>query len=437
MSVYPIPAEIPPPILYESKFDSLIFNLVKMKKLVLSMSLIVALNNTTMAQYAENFESNPSSFITVANGGFGFTATGSGNDFVNGYASSNGRPSSVTYAKGGLRAYKESDGTGILTSDNLSTVGANFVALSFKLQAFSHNRTNEGMDAADYVRVDVSTDGGLNWMNTLEVRGLNNSWWGYDATGTANANYDGDNIPTTTSATIENNNNPNGPGTVIVRNLPVGISNLKIRITLSCGNDERWVIDDVLLNRTTNAPLPVNFANVNAKQTGSNVIVSWSNLTESDINYYIVERSTDGSNFSIIGKVQPKGNDYRNQDYIFTDATPNQTNYYRIKAVEFNSNVKSSVILRINSGKTNKEISVYPNPVQNKVVTLHANNISAGTYSVQLVDANGQLVFLKTMNLQAGSLSQSLELPAGTRPGTYLLKIVGAEIKSVTTLFVQ
>jgi hypothetical protein len=420
-----------------NQFDSLIFNLVKMKKLVLSMSLLVALTNATMAQYSENFESNPSSFISVTNGGFGFTASGNGNDFVNGNSSSSGRPASVAYAKGGFTAYKETEGTGILTSDNLSTVGANFVALSFKLQAFSLNRTNDGMDAADYVRVEVSPDGGLTWMNTLEVRGLDNSWWSYDASGSANANYDGDNIPATTSAIIANNNNPSGPGTVVVRNLPVGISNLKIRISLSCGNDERWVIDDVLLNRTTNGPLPVNFANVNAKQTGNNIAISWSNLTESDINYYIVERSTDGSNFAAIGKVQPKANDYRKQDYSFTDVTPNQTNFYRIKAVEYNSNIKSSVILKISSGKMNKEISVYPNPVQNKTVTLHSNNISAGNYSVQVVDANGQQVFLKTMNLQAGSLSQSLELPAGTRPGTYMLKIVGAEIKSVTTLFVQ
>jgi hypothetical protein len=408
-----------------------------MKKLVLSMSLIVALTNVTMAQYSETFESSPQSFISVVNGGFGFIASGNGNGFVNGNASSNGRPASVAFAKAGLTAYRVTEGTGSLTSDNLNTVGANYVALSFKLQAFSLNRTNEGMDAADYVRVEVSADGGITWKNTLEVRGLNNSWWGYNATGVANANYDGDNTPTTTSATIANNNNPNGPSTVVVRNLPIGISNLKIRISLSSGEDERWVIDDVLLSRTTNGPLPVNFANVNAKQTGSNVAVSWSNLTESDINYYIVERSTDGSNFAAIGKVQPKGNDYRNQDYSFTDATPNQTNYYRIKAVEFNSNVKSSVVLKINNGKSNKEISVYPNPVQNKVVTLHSNNISAGSYSVQLLDANGQQVFLKTMNLQAGSLSQRLELPAGTRPGTYMLKIVGAEIKSVTTLFVQ
>lgn len=71
------------------------------------------------------------------------------------------------------------------------------------------------------------------------------------------------------------------------------------------------------------------------------------------------------------------------------------------------------------------------------MVTLHSNNISAGNYSIQIVDASGKQVFLKTMNLQAGTLSQSLELPAGTRPVTYMLKIVGAEIKSVTTLFVQ
>ncbi len=188
----------------------------------------------------------------------------------------------------------------------------------------------------------------------------------------------------------------------------------------------------------SNAPLPVNFANVSAKQTNSNVLVSWSNLTESDINYYAVERSADGKNFETIGKIQPKANDYSRQDYSFTDAAPiNRTNFYRIKAVEFNNSTKSSVILKVSSEALRSTFVVYPNPVQNKVVTLQAGNISAGAYFVQVVNTNGQQVFAKTMNFQAGAVSQSLELPAGIKPGMYMLKIESADIKSVTTLFVQ
>ncbi|MBK8090236.1 MAG: T9SS type A sorting domain-containing protein [Chitinophagaceae bacterium] len=183
--------------------------------------------------------------------------------------------------------------------------------------------------------------------------------------------------------------------------------------------------------------LPVTFSNVNAKETNGSVLVNWSNLTESDVNFYEVERSTDGRNFTAIGKVQPKGNDYGKWDYSFTDANPARTNYYRVKAVEFGNSTRSSVILKVSSERTANAFVVYPNPVQNKVVTLQANNIAAGAYSVTIVNSNGQQVFAKTMNFQAGSVSQSIELPSSVKPGMYMLRIENAGTKSVTSLFVQ
>lgn len=183
--------------------------------------------------------------------------------------------------------------------------------------------------------------------------------------------------------------------------------------------------------------LPVNFANVSAKQTGGVVLVSFSNLTESDVDFYEIERSTDGRNFTSIGKVQPKGNDYGKWDYSFADANPARTNYYRVKAVEFGNSTRTSVILKVSSERTANAFVVYPNPVQNKVVTLQANNIAAGAYSVTIVNSNGQQVFAKTMNFQAGSVSQSIELPASVKPGMYMLRIENAGTRSVTSLFVQ
>lgn len=183
--------------------------------------------------------------------------------------------------------------------------------------------------------------------------------------------------------------------------------------------------------------LPVNFANVNAKQINGGVLVSFSNLTESDIDFYEVERSTDGRNFTSIGKVQPKGNDYGKWDYSFTDAAPASKSYYRIKSVEFSNTTKYSVILKVSSERTANAFVVYPNPVQNKVVTLQANNITPGAYSVTIVNSNGQQVFAKTINFQAGSVSQSIELPSSVKPGMYMLRIENAGTKSVTSLFIQ
>lgn len=187
---------------------------------------------------------------------------------------------------------------------------------------------------------------------------------------------------------------------------------------------------------TSAAPLPVTFANVSAKEANGKVAVNWSNLTESEINYYEIERSTDGANFTSIGRVAPKANDFSSQNYSFTDAAPNAVNYYRVKAVEFAGTYKTSVILKVSNQTTGKSFQVYPNPVQNKVVTIQTGNIGSGVYSAQVVTMSGQVLMNKSITFQSGS-SQSFELPANINPGTYLLRIQNGETNSVTTLFVK
>ncbi len=185
------------------------------------------------------------------------------------------------------------------------------------------------------------------------------------------------------------------------------------------------------------APLPVTFANVSAKETNGKVGINWSNLTESEINYYEIERSSDGANFSSIGKVSPKANDFSSQSYSFTDATPNAVNFYRVKAVEFAGTYKTTTILKVSNQVTGKSFQVYPNPVENKVVTIQTNNIQGGVYSAQVVTISGQVLMNKNVTFQNGSASQSFELPANINPGTYLLRIQNGDTNSVTTLFVK
>ncbi|MFT3845059.1 MAG: T9SS type A sorting domain-containing protein [Lacibacter sp.] len=404
-----------------------------LSKLFFVTILLLAVNGQLFAQ-TEMFENNPN--FTAAPAGFGFTGT---NGFITGSTGTNDRPASVTYGLSGGTAYQASNTSRTLTSANISTLGTNYAALTFRLQAISENSTSNGMETSDFVRVEISPNGGTTWYNTLEVTGSSagQAYWGYSATGTANANYDGNTSPTTYSPT-GSGNIAAGPSTVVVRGLPIGITNLRVRITMDCSSgNERWVIDAVMLMKTSGGPLPVTFANVSAKETNGKVGINWSNLTESEINYYEVERSSDAVNFTTIAKVSPKANNFSSQDYSFTDANPNTVNFYRIKAVEFAGTSKTTVILKVSTVKAGNAFQVYPNPVKNKVVTIQTSNIQGGIYSAQVLSTNGQVMMSKNITFQSGSASQSFELSGNIRPGTYLLKIENGTTKSITTLFVQ
>lgn len=404
--------------------------------LVLLFAVPTVVSNA-QAIRTESFELNPS-FVTVAGGGFGFVATGGGS-FITGSSSANALPASTSFASAGSVAYAVTNNTATLTSGNIATPAGGFVAFRFRLQAFSVNNSNNGLDITDFVSVDISPNGGTNWWPTLTVTGSDDACWSYAATGSAETGYDGNLIPTVFSPSGNNGIVNTAPSTVVIRNLPTGISSLRIRIRMSNSNaNERWVIDNLQLLNTSGGPLPVTFANVSAQLKNNQGIVNWTNLTESDVEHYAVERSVDAKNYEVIGKVAAVGNDFSSHSYTFVDATPNNAvNFYRIKAVEFNGAQKNTIVMKVSSVKAKPGFTIYPNPVQNKVIALQARSIEAGTYAIQLVNSNGQTVFSKSLVLQSGTVSQSIELPAGINPGIYMLKISGRDTQTSTKLFIQ
>lgn len=388
----------------------------------------------------ESFEGG--SFTPVGSGGLGFTLNSLfGGTFVTGNTPAGYTPSSVPYASNGSTAYSVGILGATFTSANLSTVGASFVSLQFRVQAATLSTFFDwGVDPSDFVRVSISPDGGSTWWNTAELRGGNNVNWSYAASGTSSALYDANNTPTVITASGTNQTLLSGPSTIRINGLPLGISNLRVRFEVATnGLFELWVLDQIQLVRGSSAPLPVNFANLQARAETAYTTISWSNLTESDVDYYAVERSVDGRNFEVIGKLQPKANNYSKQDYSFVDASPLTSGFYRVKAVEFNATTKTSIVLHVSGQNRGRKggFHVYPNPVQGGILSLQAADAEGGNYTVQLFNTNGQRVYNRTLQLQGGVISQSLELPSHMKPGMYLLKIQGTTTQTTSTVIVQ
>jgi hypothetical protein len=192
---------------------------------------------------------------------------------------------------------------------------------------------------------------------------------------------------------------------------------------------------------TTNAafnPLPITFDNVKAIEKNNGVEVQWSNLTEKDINDYIVQHSVNGADFTDIKNHLPKNNQGDKADYTSFDPQAVQgVNYYRIKAREITGHVIYSKILRVEIGSSKQNISLYPNPVTDKQVTIALTGIQRGTYTVTIVSNAGQAVYQKTIQSQGTTVAQSLQLPSSIAPGIYTALIKGPDHLNSKTFIVQ
>ena len=169
-------------------------------------------------------------------------------------------------------------------------------------------------------------------------------------------------------------------------------------------------------------PLPVTFVSVNAYRKYENIMVEWKVENESNIQEYQVEHSTDGIQFSTIGKMAASNNP--ESDYNYVDNAPVKgTNYYRIKSLDKNGNIQYSNIVKVFIRKIQPAISVYPNPLSGKNIQLQFIEKPAGKYYIRMLNFAGQVTLYKEIYNPGGTNTQTLHFDNHTPGGIYQLEI--------------
>ena len=175
--------------------------------------------------------------------------------------------------------------------------------------------------------------------------------------------------------------------------------------------------------------LPVKFVNVKAYQQNNGIKVEWSNLTETNVLHYKIERSNDAATFAPLGISQASKNNGGKADYSYFDASPiNGVNFYRIQSLETDGKKLYSVIVRVNIKDNKTGITVFPNPVTNGELTLQAVAFPNGSYSLKVFNETGQQVYNQQMNINRGSSSEMIQLPSSLKPGVYYLTIISNDL---------
>lgn len=148
-------------------------------------------------------------------------------------------------------------------------------------------------------------------------------------------------------------------------------------------------------------------------------ILKWSTAQEENLKHFELERSNDGVNFEKITDVLAIGNTKIQQDYSYVDKYPGVgTKYYRLKSVHQDGTIAYSHILTLSRDKKEHftNISIYPNPTQNKFFVEFASDLSS-TISYEIRDVIGQNAKKGELDIIAGmnKLELSLdEMPSAT-----------------------
>ena len=160
---------------------------------------------------------------------------------------------------------------------------------------------------------------------------------------------------------------------------------------------------------------PVEFIAFTGSLGNGYIDLDFSTATESDNDYFQLERSVAGGAFVAIARIEGAGDSQDELSYTYRDFDYSAgVNYYRIRQVDFDGTEAFSDVIAVDAGGSQLALSLFPNPANGADVTLQlGRDWNAEKVTAQVFTAAGQLVaevratsgsrlFLPTANLQAG-----------------------------------
>lgn len=139
--------------------------------------------------------------------------------------------------------------------------------------------------------------------------------------------------------------------------------------------------------------LPIELSSFNVIQTKENVFISWKTLTETNNDYFTIEKSNDGEHWKSIYTCNGAGNSTIINSYSYLDEEPyNGVNIYRIKQTDNDGNYSYSSIKSLKICNETILFNVYPIPVTAEELTVIIQGKEFETIHLSIEDVNGSIL---------------------------------------------
>ncbi|HMT30245.1 MAG TPA: hypothetical protein PKD91_13300 [Bacteroidia bacterium] len=202
-------------------------------------------------------------------------------------------------------------------------------------------------------------------------------------------------------------------------------------------NTQIFLVDTTTVCPVLVSSLPVELIKFNAQVTADNNIqLMWETASEINNNYFKIERSNDGINFTEIGIVKGNGNTTQLHKYSFQDMNTvfDKVVYYRLKEVDFNgeSSFSSVIPMQINSPVFTLIHAIFNFQSNEMQVLLSVGN--AGTINYFLSDMMGKVIFTGSTNAVKGE--NLIRIDFDNLPnGIYHLNVIGKDGRVIYKIF--
>ena len=176
--------------------------------------------------------------------------------------------------------------------------------------------------------------------------------------------------------------------------------------------------------------LPIELSEFTIQKKDNRVELNWITVSETNNEFFEIEKSRDGIYFFSIKKINGAGNSNESIAYQTWDKNPySGNNYYRLKQIDYDGSStysKTKFIFWENEG-----VKIYPSVLTTQS-EIHLEFPVAQTVSIQLIDMNGKII--SQQNLQE-KISHTVLLPF-LKNGIYFLQIKNRTFEKVVRVTV-
>lgn len=195
------------------------------------------------------------------------------------------------------------------------------------------------------------------------------------------------------------------------------------------------VVNGKVYTVSTAGFIPIKLVSFEGAVLNNQVQLKWSTFNEKDNDYFQVERSTDGKNFSPIGKVKGQLNATHLSNYSFIDPSPEKgISYYQLKQVDIDENFSVSKIVRVTvTDKSVAGLVIFPNPISGSTIHLSFQEPVSGPVLVKIFDLSGRIQVHQKLVME----NQNIHLKHSLQAGVYFLRVTTGQKEYHQKIIVQ
>jgi Outer membrane protein Omp28/Secretion system C-terminal sorting domain len=173
--------------------------------------------------------------------------------------------------------------------------------------------------------------------------------------------------------------------------------------------------------------IPVELSSWKGQVKAEKNSLEWTTQSEINSDYFDIERSINGKQFTSIGRIKAAGNSASLQKYTFDDEKPAAPiNYYRLKTVDLDGSTSFSNTLTLaQNDKTLKKLTLSPSLTSNTLnISYFSDNANP---EIRILDGLGKVVYAaskppKAQNTE-GSQSEVLDV-SHLSAGVYFVQLI-------------